>query len=225
MLNETISRRALIKGAASLAALVGMTGALAACSGEAEPAEDEGSAAPAAEAGSSAADSEAAATPAAAGAALVAYFSATGNTENVANLIAEHLGADMFAITPQEPYTADDLDYNDSSSRTSTERADANRSVTLAQVTPEGFEGYDTVFVGYPIWWGDASWVVDGFVAGNDFTGKTVVPFCTSASSGIGSSGERLAELAGTGTWLDGERFSGGATQDEVASWVDGLAL
>ncbi|HIZ19149.1 MAG TPA: flavodoxin [Candidatus Olsenella stercoravium] len=160
--------------------------------------------------------------PAASGATLVAYFSATGNTEEIAQALAEHLGADAFAIEAAEPYTDADLDYNDSSSRTSTERADARPE--LAQVTPDGWGDYQTVLLGYPIWWGEAAWPLRTFAEGNDFAGKTVVPFCTSASSGIGDSGAALAELAGGGDWRDGERFSAGAT-DDAATWVDGLDL
>ncbi|HIY79351.1 MAG TPA: flavodoxin [Candidatus Olsenella excrementavium] len=156
------------------------------------------------------------------GAVLVAYFSATGNTEEIASAVAERLGADVFAIEAAEPYTDADLDYNDSSSRTSTERADARPE--LAQVTPDGWGDYQTVFLGYPIWWGEAAWPLRTFAEGNDFAGKIVVPFCTSASSGIGDSGAALAELAGGGDWRDGERFSAGAT-DDAAAWVDGLGL
>lgn len=157
---------------------------------------------------------------------LVAYFSATGNTAGVAQAIADHLGADMFAITPTVPYTAEDVDYNDPNSRTSIERNDPNRSVELAAAVPPNFDAYTTVFVGFPIWWGSASWVMDGFAAGNDFTGKTVVPFCTSGSSSIGGSGQRLAELAGsTGTWVEGRRFSAGASADEIATWIAELGL
>lgn len=160
--------------------------------------------------------------PAESGSVLVAYFSATGNTEGVATAVAEHLGADAFAIEAAEPYTDADLDYNDSSSRTSTERADARPE--LAQVTPDEWGDYQTVFLGYPIWWGEAAWPLRTFAEGNDFAGKIVVPFCTSASSGIGDSGAALAELAGGGDWLDGARFSAGAT-DDAAAWVDGLDL
>lgn len=157
---------------------------------------------------------------------LVAYFSATGNTAGVAQAIADHLGVDMFAITPTVPYTAEDVDYNDPNSRTSIERNDPNRSVELAAVVPPNFDAYTTVFVGFPIWWGSASWVMDGFAAGNDFTGKTVVPFCTSGSSSIGGSGQRLAELASsTGTWVEGRRFSAGASADEIATWIAELGL
>lgn len=154
---------------------------------------------------------------------LVAYFSATGNTAGIAEAIAERLGADVFAIEAAEPYTDADLDYGDDASRTSRERADGTVP-ELAQVTPDGWEGYGTVLLGFPIWWGEASWAIDGFVTGNDFAGKVVVPFCTSASSGIGRSGELLAEMAGASDWRDGERFSAGAT-DEAASWAEGLGL
>lgn len=167
-------------------------------------------------------DTAAGDAPAASGSVLVAYFSATGNTEGIARALAERLGADVFAVEAAQPYTDADLDYNDPSSRTSAERADARPE--LAQVTPDGWASYQTVLLGYPIWWGEAAWPLRTFAEGNDFAGKTVVPFCTSASSGIGRSGEGLAELAGGGDWLDGERFSVGAT-DDAAAWADGLGL
>ncbi|WP_455137638.1 flavodoxin [Thermophilibacter sp.] len=163
------------------------------------------------------------AAPAGAGATLVAYFSATGNTAGIAQALVDHLGADAFRIEVAEPYTDDDLDYNDGGSRVGVERAEDGRP-ELAQVTPDGWGDYDTVLLGYPIWWGDAAGPAKTFAEGNDFDGKTVVPFCTSASSGIGRSGERLAELAGAGDWREGERFSAGAA-DEAANWADGLGL
>lgn len=156
---------------------------------------------------------------------LVAYFSGTGHTERVAQLAAEQLGADTFVITPIEPYTSDDLNYNDESSRVCREHNDPNRSVELEVVTPEGVAGYDTVLVGYPIWWQHASWVLDGFVTGNDFTGKDVIPFCTSAASPLGESASDLAALAGTGDWRDGVRFSASVGEEDVRSWVDSLGL
>lgn len=228
-LQHGMTRRSFVKGAAALAALLPVGALLSACGSQAptEAAEPEPEA-DGASAGGQAPDqaAEQQATEAAAGSTvLVAYFSATGNTEGVANAIAGHLGADVFAITPAQPYTSEDLNYNDSSSRTSRERADANRSVELEVTAPEAFDSYDTVFVGYPIWWGDASWVVDGFVSGNDFSGKRVIPFCTSASSPLGSSGDNLAALAGTGEWFEGRRFSGSASDAEVAEWVNGLGL
>ncbi len=158
--------------------------------------------------------------------ALVVYFSATGNTEAVAGYIADTLGADTFEITPAEPYTADDLNWNDPESRVvyEYENPDA-RDVALVTDTPENWEDYDTVFIGYPIWWGVAAWPVSSFVETNDFTGKTVIPFCTSSSSGLGDSGTLLEELAGTGEWLDGQRFRSSASETEVADWVTGLGF
>lgn len=160
---------------------------------------------------------------AASGRTLVAYFSATGNTEGVATAIAGRLGADIFAIEAAEPYADDDLDYNDGASRVSVERANGTNP-ELAQVTPDGWDGCDTVLLGYPIWWGEAAWPLRTFVEGNDFGDKVVVPFCTSASSGIGGSAELLAELAGSGDWREGMRFPAGAG-DEAAAWVAGLGL
>ena len=157
---------------------------------------------------------------------LVAYFSATGNTERVANAIAEAAGGDLFEITPAEPYTDDDLDWTDEGSRVVFEYENPEeRDTELVAYTPEGLDDYDVVFIGYPIWWYDAAWPVDGFVAENDFTGKTVIPFCTSSSSGLGESGQRLAELAGTGDWQEGQRFRESASQEDVASWVESLNL
>lgn len=156
---------------------------------------------------------------------LVVYYSATGNTERVANSIAEATGVDLFEIEPTEPYTDDDLNWNDESSRVSREYEDESlRDVPPVNTTVDGWDDYDTVFIGYPIWWGIAAWPVDGFVEANDFSDKTVIPFATSASSGMGQSGELLADLAGTGDWQDGMRFSSGAGDDEVQEWVETLA-
>ena len=160
------------------------------------------------------------------GSVLVAYFSATGNTEAAAGYIADALGADTFAIAPAEPYTSDDLNWSDENSRVSREHEDpALQTVALAETTPENWENYDTVFIGYPIWWGVAAWPVSSFVAANDFTGKTVIPFCTSSSSGLGESGTLLEQAAGTGEWLEGQRFSGNVSESDVTQWLDSLAL
>ena len=157
---------------------------------------------------------------------LVAYFSATGNTEAVAGYIAQATGGDLFEITPADPYTSDDLNWTDENSRVVYEYENPDeRDTELASDTPDGWEDYDVIFLGYPIWWYDAAWPVDGFVEANDFTGKTVIPFCTSSSSGLGESGSRLAELAGAGDWLEGQRFPSGASQADVEAWVDGLGL
>ncbi|MGI6177828.1 MAG: flavodoxin [Eubacterium sp.] len=168
-------------------------------------------------------DDEAAAEQTEGGNILVVYYSAQGHTEAVANTIAETLGADTFVITPVEPYTSDDLNYNNSDSRVSKEHEDPDlqEQVELETTEVENWEQYDTVFFGYPIWWGNAAWPVNQFVESNDFTGKTVITFCTSASSGLGDSTELLAEKAGTGEWKDGQRFSSNASADDVAEWAE----
>ena len=171
-------------------------------------------------------DAAAPADETAGGSVLVAYFSATGNTEAAAGYIADALGADTFEITPAEPYTSDDLNWSDEDSRVSREHEDPSlQTVELTETTPENWENYDTVFIGYPIWWGIAAWPVSSFVAANDFTGKTVIPFCTSSSSGLGESGALLEQAAGTGEWLEGQRFSGGVSESDVAQWLDSLSL
>ena len=168
--------------------------------------------------------SEDAAEPA--GNILVVYFSATGNTETAANYIAEATGADVFALEPVEPYTDEDLNWNDENSRVVYEHDNPDdRAVALVADTVENWDQYDTVFIGYPIWWGIAAWPVDTFVAANDFTGKTVIPFCTSSSSGLGESGTLLAELAGTGEWLESTRFSSRVTAEDVQAWLDELDI
>ena len=161
-----------------------------------------------------------------AGNVLVAYFSATGNTETVAGYIADATGGDLFEITPAELYTDDDLNWTDESSRVVQEYENESlRDVELTTTEVENWDDYDTVFLGYPIWWGIAAWPVDTFVEANDFSGKTVIPFCTSSSSGLGESGDLLEQLAGTGDWQEGERFSGGSSAEDVADWVDSLGL
>ena len=157
---------------------------------------------------------------------LVAYFSASGNTEAVAETIADTLNADLFELVPADPYTDADLDWTESGSRVNREHEnEALRDVKLASATVENWEDYDTVFIGYPIWWGIAAWPVNDFIQSNDFSGKTVMPFCTSTSSGLGQSAELLEELAGTGTWLDGQRFRSGVSQEDVTDWVNGLDI
>lgn len=157
---------------------------------------------------------------------LIVYYSASGNTEEVANYIASATGGDLFEIVPTEIYTNADLDWTDDDSRVSREHDNEDeRDVPLVSDTVDNWDEYDTVFIGYPIWWGIAAWPVDGFIKANDFTGKTVIPFCTSSSSGLGESGELLKEMAGTGEWLEGERFRSGASEETVLSWVEGLGL
>ena len=157
---------------------------------------------------------------------LVVYYSASGNTERVARDIAEAAGADLFEIVPTEVYTSDDLDWTNPDSRVSREHDDESlRDVPLTTTEVADWDSYDTVFIGYPIWWGIAAWPVDTFVKNNDFTGKAVIPFATSSSSGMGQSGSLLADMAGTGEWQEGQRFSSGVSSDDVQSWVNGLGL
>ena len=157
---------------------------------------------------------------------LVVYYSASGNTERVAKDIAEAAGADLFEIVPSELYTSDDLNWTNPDSRVSREHDDESlRDVPLTTTEVPDWDSYDTVFIGYPIWWGIAAWPVDTFVKNNDFTGKTVIPFATSSSSGMGQSGSLLADMAGTGEWQEGQRFSSGVSSDDVQSWVNGLGL
>ena len=157
---------------------------------------------------------------------LVAYYSASGNTERVAKAIADATGADLFEIVPEVPYTSEDLNWTVSDSRVNREHEDeALRDIALTVTTPENFDKYDTVFIGYPIWWGIAAWPVDNFVKGNDFTGKTVIPFATSASSGMGQSGSLLEGMANGGDWQSGQRFSSGASDSSVRTWAESLNL
>ena len=157
---------------------------------------------------------------------LVVYFSGSGNTERVAKYIAEATDGTLFELLPVNPYTNADLNYNDSTSRVSREHNDEKlRSVELTITTPENFNEYDVVFIGYPIWWGIAAWPVNNFVKNNDFSGKTVIPFATSASSGMGQSGTNLRDMAGTGNWLAGQRFSSGASKSAVETWINDLNL
>lgn len=212
---DAISRRSFLKNAAALSLLAPMSALVTGCD----------AAAPSAAPAGSADTGTDAAPDAGAGSVLVAYYSAQGHTQAVAEAVADELDADLFVITPADPYTADDLNYNDEDSRVSTEHLDEGRHVELATVTPENFDAYDTVLVGYPIWWAEAAWVVDDFIADNDFTGKTVIPFCTSASSGLGQSGELLAEMAGTGNWVEGMRFRSSVSEDDVRAWAASLEL
>ncbi len=155
---------------------------------------------------------------------LVAYFSATNNTERIAGIIASITGGTIFELTPVNPYTQTDLNYNSSTSRVSREHNDESlRDIELTVVTPEKWNDYDVVFVGYPIWWGIAAWPVNNFVKGNDFTGKTVIPFATAASSPIGNSASLLQQMAGTGNWLAGKCFYSGSSDSTVQNWINDL--
>ncbi len=155
---------------------------------------------------------------------LVAYFSATNTTEGVAEIIADVLGADLYEIVPEDPYTDADLNYNDDNSRTTIEMNDPTSRPAIAG-SVENMEQYDIVFIGYPIWWGDAPRILSTFMESYDFSGKTIVPFCTSGGSGIGSSASNLQELTDGAEWVSGQRFGGNISRDEVVEWINGLGL
>lgn len=221
-MKNKISRRQFLQVAgASAAALL-----LASCSGNSASSVSSSSVASSEAASSAAASSEATSTVTTTGKTLVVYFSATGTTQGVAQAIAATVGADLFEVVPSDPYTSDDLNWTNNDSRVSREHNDEGlRAVALESTDVDGWDDYDTVFIGYPIWWGIAAWPMSSFVAVNDFTGKTVIPFCTSVSSGIGQSGKLLAELAGTGSWLDGYRFSSSTTANDIAALAESLSL
>lgn len=155
---------------------------------------------------------------------LIIYYSAQNHTKAVAEKIAKNLDADIFEIVPEEVYAAEDLNWTNNNSRVSKEYNDESlRDVKLKETKVENFEDYDTVLIGYPIWWGIAARPVDSFVKANDFSGKTVIPFCTSASSGIGQSGKLLEREANSGNWKDGHRFSSNPSDSEIKNWTDSL--
>lgn len=157
---------------------------------------------------------------------LVVYYSASGNTEEVAGFIAKEVEGDLFEIEPVDVYTDADLDWTNQESRVCYEHDNPDvRDIPLVSTEVTDWDSYETVFIGYPIWWGEAAWVVDNFVKENDFTDKIVIPFCTSSSSGLGESGILLADMAGTGNWQTGEGFRSGASEDDISVWVKSLDL
>lgn len=156
---------------------------------------------------------------------LVAYFSATGTTKTLAEYAADAMAADLYEIIPEEPYTDEDLDYGNDQSRSSLEMNDPDARPSISG-SVENMEQYDIIFLGYPIWWGDSPRIIASFVESYDFSGKTIVPFCTSGGSGIGSSAKNLHGLAASDvTWLDGERLKSGSSRDDIVNWIGGLGL
>ncbi len=153
---------------------------------------------------------------------LVVYFSATGTTKGVAEKIAGITGADTYEIKAAQEYTDADLDWNDSNSRTTKEQNDPSVRPEIGSEAVS-LDGYTTIYIGYPIWWGEEPRIMDTFAESYDFEGKTVIPFCTSGSSDIGRTGQNLADNAGSGTWIEGRRFSAGASEDEIRSWIEDL--
>ena len=156
---------------------------------------------------------------------LVAYFSCTGNTEKVAEHIAEELGADTYKIVPEEPYTSADLDNNNSSSRTTLEQNDDTSRPAISG-SVENMEDYDIVFLGYPIWWGEAPKIIYTFLENYDFSDKIIIPFCTSGNVGIGSSAVNLhSSTPDSANWLDGTRFPSSAARQAVTEWINDLPI
>ncbi len=156
---------------------------------------------------------------------LVAYFSATGTTKTLAEYAADAMGADLYEIVPEEPYTDDDLNYSDRNTRATVEQNDKNVRPAISG-SVENMDQYEIVFLAFPIWWGEEPRIMDTFVEAYDFSGKTVIPFCTSGGSGIGSSGRNMQDLStGDATWLDGERLSGSSSREDMVDWINGLEL
>lgn len=208
-----MERRTFVKGAAVAAMLIPFGGLLSACSSNANSA-------------SNTEDSDNETADGASSKILVAYYSGSGHTRRVAEDIAHVLNADIFEIVPKQPYTQADLNFRDENSRVIAEHNDESlQDVPLAQATPEFFSDYETVILGYPIWWAVAAWPTNHFAQDNDFSGKRVITFCTSASSSLGRSGSILEGLAGTGSWEDGQRFASDVASDEVVKWVSSLGL
>ncbi len=155
---------------------------------------------------------------------LVVYYSAQNHTEAVARKIAKQLDAEVFEIRPKNEYSAEDLTWTKSDSRVVREHDDENlREVELVETEVKDWEKYDTVLIGYPIWWGIAAWPTNAFVKEQDFSGKTVIPFCTSSSSELGNSAVLLKREAEGGDWQTGHRFASEATDEEITEWVKSI--
>ena len=158
--------------------------------------------------------------------AIVVYFSGSGNTKRVAELVANETGSELFELVPTTPYSDDDLNWRDENSRVQKEHNDTSlQNIELTSTAVPDWESYNAVLFGYPLWWREAAWPVNSFVKGNDFSGKTVIPFCTSTSDGIGDSGSKLAQMAGTGTWQEGMRFSENDDESSIREWAKSLNL
>jgi flavodoxin len=153
---------------------------------------------------------------------LVTYFSCTGTTEGIAKNIANTAGGKLNQILPEIPYTTADLNYNDNNSRANKERNDSTARPAIKDGAIS-VSNYDAIFLGYPIWWGQAPKIISTFLESQDFSDKTIVPFCTSYSSGIGSSDTNLHELVAFANWLPGKCFANGASKTEVSKWIAGL--
>lgn len=154
--------------------------------------------------------------------ALVAYFSATGTTARAAKALAQAIGADLFEIEPEKPYTSADLNWNDKSSRSSREMTDEECRPAVAGDAPD-MSRYDTVFLGFPIWWYVEPRIVDTFLEAHDFAGKAVVPFATSGGSGLGKAPQRMATLAPDATVLEGRLLNGHLDANDLRAWAESI--
>ena len=153
---------------------------------------------------------------------VVLYFSATGNTERIAEYIQEITNSDIIEILPQEEYTSEDLDYSNDNCRANLEQNDDSARPAIANNID--ISNYDVIYLGFPIWWGDVPKIILTLMDTYDFTGKTVIPFCTSGGSGISQSMNTLGSYEGI-NFIDGERFSSGTSRDEVEEWINSLNL
>lgn len=156
---------------------------------------------------------------------IVVYFSATNNTESVAIKIQSEINSDLYEILPEVPYSSDDLNYHKDDSRANKEQNDPTARPKIGSKTIENIEKYDYIFLGYPIWWGIAPKIIYSFLESYDFSGKTIIPFCTSGGSPVGSSATNLHSLAPSATWLDGRRFSTSVSQSQIKNWIEGLNI
>ena len=160
-----------------------------------------------------------------AGNTLVVYFSATGNTEQAATYIADITGGDLFELEPADPYTDEDLNYNNEDSRVSQEYADESlRDVELVSDTVENWDSYDTVFIGYPIWWDLAPRIINTFIESHDLKGKTVIPFATSGGSTLAGSAAALKKTYPALNWREG-RLLNRADEKSIRTWIDNSKL
>lgn len=155
---------------------------------------------------------------------LVAYFSASGVTAKVAESLSEAIGADLYEIEPEVPYTKADLDWMDKQSRSTLEMNDP-ASRPAIKGTRDNMEDYDTVFVGFPIWWYVAPTIINTFLESYNLTGKTIVPFATSGGSAMGKTNEKLQPSCPNSKLLEGKVFKKSASKADLAAWVDGLKL
>lgn len=155
---------------------------------------------------------------------LVAYFSASGVTAGLAARLAEAIGAEIFEIVPEQPYTSADLNWHDQNSRSSLEMKDVSSRPAISSKI-EDISWYDVILVGFPIWWYREPSIIDTFMEAYDFSGKTVVPFATSGGSSMGSSSRNMQDLAPKARVLEGRRFAANAEQTQLAEWLNSLNI